>query len=71
MGGLLSDQHLFGRIDILIGQISGYLCKGNTDEDIEILVSSAYTGRAWVKWSKLHSFAGSVGERQCVKKRTS
>ncbi len=57
MGGLLSDQHLFGRIDILIGQISGYLCKGNTDENIEILVSPAYTGRAWVKWSKLHSFA--------------
>ncbi len=53
---MLSDQHLFGRIDILIDQISGYLCKENTDENIEILVSPAYAGRAWVKWSKLHSF---------------
>ena len=56
VGELLSDRRLFGSIDILLGQISGYLCKGNAKADIELLVSPSYTGAAWAEWNQLHGF---------------
>lgn len=55
-GELPFDQHLFSQIDLLIGQISGYLCKNSSDQDIQILLSPSYTGGEWMNWNKNHVF---------------
>ncbi|MCH5251942.1 MAG: hypothetical protein J1F22_03110 [Lachnospiraceae bacterium] len=55
-GELPENSHLFGKIDLLVGQISGYFCKDDADADVRVLVSPPYTGRAWMKWNETHKF---------------
>lgn len=55
-GELKADQHIFGKIDLLVGQISGYLCRENADSTIQMLVSPSYTGKAWMTWNETHDF---------------
>lgn len=55
-GELPVDQQLFGKIDLLVGQVSGYLCKDGAGADIQMIVSPSYTGESWMEWNKTHSF---------------
>lgn len=55
-GYLPFDQHLFGQIDLLLGQLTGYLCKYNENADIQILMSPSYMGGEWINWNQAHSF---------------
>ncbi len=55
-GELLPEPQLFGKIDLLVGQISGYLCKDNADAEIQMLVSPSYTGKVWMEWNEAHKF---------------
>lgn len=55
-GELPADQQLFGKIDLLVGQISGYLCKDDADADMQMIVSPSYTGKSWMKWNETHKF---------------
>ena len=55
-GELPVDQQLFGKIDLLVGQISGYLCQDNVDANLQIIVSPSYTGKSWLEWNKTHKF---------------
>ena len=55
-GELPVDQHLFGEIDLLVGQISGYLCKDDADADMQMIVSASYTGKSWIEWNETHKF---------------
>lgn len=45
-GELPVDQQLLGKIDLLVGQVSGYLCQDNVDADLHIIVSPSYTGKS-------------------------
>ena len=56
VGELPVDQHLFGKIDLLVGQVSGYLCKDDANADMQMIVSPSYTGKSWVEWNKTHKF---------------
>ena len=56
-GELPKDQQMFGKIDLLLGQLSGYLCKDEAKTDIQLLVSPSYTGSAWMTWNEAHQFA--------------
>lgn len=56
-GELPDDQIIFGKVDLLVGQISGYLCRDNADADIQMLVSPSYTGETWLEWNKKHQFS--------------
>lgn len=56
-GELIPDQYVFGKIDLLIGQITGYLCKNIENEELQMLVSPSYTGKEWMNWSKNHDFS--------------
>ena len=55
-GELPIDQQLFGKIDLLVGQISGYLCQDNINADLQIIVSPSYTGKSWMDWNETHKF---------------
>lgn len=55
-GELPADQQLFGKIDLLVGQISGYLCQDSVDADLQIIVSPSYTGKSWMEWNETHKF---------------
>lgn len=55
-GILPSEQHIFGKIDLLIGQISGYLCGDSREAELQMLVSPSYTGETWMTWNKTHEF---------------
>lgn len=55
-GELPVDQQLFGKIDLLVGQISGYLCKDDADADMQMIVSPSYTGKSWMEWNETHKF---------------
>lgn len=55
-GELPFDPHMYGKVDLLVGQISGYLCKDNAAADIQLLISSSYTGGAWQAWNETHCF---------------
>ena len=55
-GELPVDQQLFGKIDLLVGQISGYLCQDNVGADLQIIVSPSYTGKSWMEWNDTHKF---------------
>lgn len=55
-GDLPVDQQMFGKIDLLLGQLSGYLCKDDANADIQMMVSPAYTGSAWMTWNDAHQF---------------
>lgn len=55
-GELPADQQLFGKIDLLVGQISGYLCQDSIDADLQIIVSPSYTGKSWMEWNETHKF---------------
>ncbi|MCM1326412.1 MAG: hypothetical protein NC094_03440 [Bacteroidales bacterium] len=59
-GDLPHDPHIFGKIDLLIGQLSGYFGKEGTDIELQMIVSPAYTGGAWDKWNESHLFSGRV-----------
>lgn len=56
-GELPSDQHLFGKIDLLFDQITGYLCKEIEHEELQMLVSPSYTGKEWMNWSGTHGIS--------------
>lgn len=81
-GELPVDQQLFGKIDLLVGQISGYLCQDDADADMQIIVSPSYTGKSWMEWNETHKFpvcvfqmgdlAAGMGLReQIIRKNTS
>lgn len=55
-GELPADQQLFGKIDLLVGQISGYLCQDSIDADLQIIVSPSYTGKSWIDWNETRKF---------------
>lgn len=55
-GELPVDQQLFGKIDLLVGQISGYQCKDDAAAELQLLVSPSYTGKAWTVWNETHKF---------------
>lgn len=55
-GYLPSDKHLFGKIDLLLGQLTGYLCKNNANADIQMLMSPSYMGGEWMNWNQSHGF---------------
>lgn len=55
-GALPAEQQLFGKIDLLVGQISGYLCKDDADAQLQLLVSPSYTSKSWVEWNETHKF---------------
>lgn len=55
-GELPIDQHLFGKIDLLVGQISGYLCKDDADVQLQMLMSASYTSKSWMKWNETYQF---------------
>lgn len=55
-GELPDDRHIFGQIDLLIGQVSGYFGKRRADAALQMIVSPAYTGGAWNKWNEAHGF---------------
>lgn len=55
-GELPADQQMFGKIDLLLGQLGGYLCKDAADADTQLLVSPSYTGSAWTTWNEAHQF---------------
>lgn len=55
-GYLPSDQHLFGQIDLLLGQLTGYLYKYNANADIQMLMSPSYMGGEWNNWNQAHGF---------------
>lgn len=55
-GELPVEQQLFGKIDLLVGQVSGYLCKDDADAQLQILVSPSYTGKSWMEWNETHRF---------------
>lgn len=56
-GELPSDRRIFGKIDVLLGQISGYLCKDYAEVSMQVLVSPSYTGSVWMEWSETHDFS--------------
>lgn len=56
-GELSSEQHMSGKIDLLIGQVTGYLCRDIANEEVQMLVSPSYTGEEWMAWSKLRGFS--------------
>ena len=55
-GELPDSPQLYGKIDILIGQISGYMSRSNTNADIQIMVSPMFTGENWITWNQTHNF---------------
>lgn len=56
-GELPKDQQMFGKIDLLLGQLSGYLCEDEAKADIQLLISPSYTGNAWMTWNEAHQFS--------------
>lgn len=50
------DKQIFGKIDLLIGQIKSRMAKENTDIAIEILLSPVFAGESWLKWNEFHDF---------------
>lgn len=56
-GELPADPQVFGKIDLLVGQISGYLCKDAVDADMQMIVSPSYTGKTWMEWNETHKFS--------------
>lgn len=56
-GELPEDNHIFGKIDMLIGQIIGHMSRNNAEVEIQLLVSAAYSGTAWSKWNASHHFS--------------
>lgn len=56
-GDLPQDSSIFSELDLLVGQITGYLCQDGTEAGVEMLVSPSYTGKAWMEWNKNHSFS--------------
>lgn len=56
-GELCADKKLLSQMDILYGQITGYLCKDVSDVETEMVVAPAYTGTAWNTWIELHDFS--------------
>lgn len=55
-GDLPSDQHLFGMIDLLLDQLTGYLCKNNANANIQMLMSPSYMSGEWMNWNQTHGF---------------
>lgn len=55
-GYLPSDQRLFGKLDLLLDQLTEYLCKDNANADIQILMSPSYIGGEWMNWNQPHEF---------------
>lgn len=55
-GDLPSDPRIFSRIDLLLGQVSGYLCRRNTHTDLQLLVSPSYSGSEWMTWNETRGF---------------
>lgn len=55
-GELPSDPQIFSRIDLLLGQISGYLCRENTKTTMQLLVSPSYSGKTWITWNETRDF---------------
>lgn len=55
-GELPVDQQMFGKIDLLLGQLTGYLCRDDANADIQMMVNTSYTGSAWMTWNQAHQF---------------
>lgn len=56
-GYLPPSQHLFGKIDLLLGQLTGYFCKYKVNGDIQMLMSPSYMGGEWQEWNQAHGFS--------------
>lgn len=56
-GELTYDERIFGKIDVLLGQITGYMCKDASYDIIQAVVSPSYTGKDWIKWTDRHGFS--------------
>ena len=56
-GELCAEKKILSKIDILLGQITGYLCKDISDARTEMLVAPSYTGAEWSAWIESHDFS--------------
>ena len=56
IGELPADKRLFGKIDLLIGQICGAMAKNNADAEVRLLMSPSFTGKGWLGWRELHEY---------------
>lgn len=55
-GYLPTDQHLFGKIDLLLGQLTGYLCRNSANADIQMLMIPSYMDGQWMNQNQPHGF---------------
>lgn len=56
-GELIADQSLYAKINMLMGQITGHLCKNIINGEIQMLVSPCYTGNEWLRWNETQEFS--------------
>lgn len=55
-GNLPADQRIFGKIDLLMEEISRHFRRDVPAAELQMLMSPPYTGRAWMTWNEAHQF---------------
>lgn len=55
-GDLPESSQLFGRVDLIFGEIRGYMTRRSDDAVIQLVSNASYTGKGWFAWNHTHSF---------------